>query len=350
MVACGKCPELLKLMLSERPPSSSDRGCRSRRPSQPVVTPQRRRSSAATATGGPLPDWEGGGDTFHEDCLVCETCGLRLAGSSWQAAHRFQNKIYCGLHYADVTGLSSGEEFLAKLREYKRQSLGCAEARRKSSTTLTFPVPVQACPGTPCEQYPHCIKSTPGYWIECAGPKKESDALLDPVDGADSCGLPSNVSGGLELVSRDEDTYERHFYGKEHWNYFTNDEALGPVIMSLRQENINNRDQFSPHTKLLVIASVITNVVATAVIRWQTLGDSLQQRGENGRWLKSGVSRSCRVAGGLLSIRETTPHHPSASASVAGEAANKCIAHLESLAVRSRRSVPLQAVLYPSSP
>ncbi|XP_065311271.1 uncharacterized protein rsh isoform X1 [Dermacentor albipictus] len=224
--------------------ASADRGCRSRRPSQPVVTPQRRRSSAATATGGPLPDWEGGGDTFHEDCLVCETCGLRLAGSSWQAAHRFQNKIYCGLHYADVTGLSSGEEFLAKLREYKRQSLGCAEARRKSSTTLTFPVPVQACPGTPCEQYPHCIKATPGYWIECAGPKKESDALLDPVDGADSCGLPSNVSGGLELVSRDEDTYERHFYGKEHWNYFTNDEALGPVIMSLRQENINNRDQF----------------------------------------------------------------------------------------------------------
>ncbi|KAH9368144.1 hypothetical protein HPB48_018823 [Haemaphysalis longicornis] len=138
------------------PPSTSlssfrnvqDRGCRSRRPSQPVVSPQRRRSSAATTTGGgivggPVPDWEGGGDTFHEDCLVCDTCGLRLAGSSWQAAHRFQNRIYCGLHYADVTGLSSGEEFLAKLREYKRQSLGCAEARRKSSTTLTFPVPVQ---------------------------------------------------------------------------------------------------------------------------------------------------------------------------------------------------------------
>lgn len=113
----------------EKPP-------RARRPSQPVVTPQRRRSSASSV------DWEGG-DTFHEDCLVCDTCGLRLAGSSWQGAHRFENKIYCGLHYADVTGLSSGEEFLAKLREYKRQSLGCAEARRKSSTTLTFPVPVQ---------------------------------------------------------------------------------------------------------------------------------------------------------------------------------------------------------------
>ncbi|CAN7979718.1 unnamed protein product [Ixodes pacificus] len=210
---------------------------------------------------GTLAGWEGG-DTFHEDCLVCDTCGLRLAGSSWQGAHRFQNKIYCGLHYADVTGLSSGEEFLAKLREYKRQSLGCAEARRKSSTTLTFPVPVQACPGSPCEQYPHFIKAAPGYWIECAGPRKESDALPETAQQPDvspgksngaaasggcasggGCSL-ANVSGALELVSRDEDTYEKFFYGTEHWNYFTNDESLGPVLMSLKQENINNRDQF----------------------------------------------------------------------------------------------------------
>ena len=32
--------------------------------------------------------------------------------------------------------------------------------------------------------------------------------------------------------------------GTEHWNYFTNDEDLGPVILSLKQETINGRDQF----------------------------------------------------------------------------------------------------------
>ncbi|XP_064470876.1 uncharacterized protein LOC135385474 isoform X2 [Ornithodoros turicata] len=186
-------------------------------------------AAAAAASEGIEPNFERG-DTFHEDCLVCDTCGLRLAGSSWEGAHRFQNRIYCGLHYADVTGLSSGEEFLAKLREYKRQSLGCAEARRKSSTTLTFPVPVQSCPGQQCERYPHSIKAAPGYWIECSGPGKVEEGDEMPV--------------ALELVSRDEDTYERYFYGTEHWNYFTNDEALGPVIMSLKQENINSRDQF----------------------------------------------------------------------------------------------------------
>ncbi|KAH7950865.1 hypothetical protein HPB52_003010 [Rhipicephalus sanguineus] len=125
-----------------------DRGCRSRRPSQLVVTPQRRRRSTATATGGPPPDWEGGRDTFHEDYLMFETCDLRLAGSSWHAAQCFENKIYCGLHYADMTGLSSGDEFLAKLREYKRQSLGCGEARRdeRAPPRSPFPCPCMCAP------------------------------------------------------------------------------------------------------------------------------------------------------------------------------------------------------------
>ena len=39
-------------------------------------------------------------------------------------------------------------------------------------------------------------------------------------------------------------TYEKYFHSTEHWNYFTNDEDLGPVILSLKQENINGRDQF----------------------------------------------------------------------------------------------------------
>lgn len=63
------------------------------------------------------------------------------------------------------------EVFLTKLREFKPQSLGCLEARRKSSSTLIFPNPRQACMGPPkCPRYPHDIKPTPGYWIECHGP------------------------------------------------------------------------------------------------------------------------------------------------------------------------------------
>lgn len=49
---------------------------------------------------------------------------------------------------------------------------------------------------------------------------------------------------GFELTSVEQETYEKYFYGTEHWNYFTNDEDLGPVILSIKQETINGRDQF----------------------------------------------------------------------------------------------------------
>lgn len=179
------------------------------------------------------------GSTYHEDCLVCNTCGLRLAGSNIQRARRYQNKIYCSLHYADVSGLSSGDEFMQKLRDYKRQSLGCAEARRKSSTTLQFPIPVQACPGQgACEGFPHTIKLIPGYWIECSGSNTTNNDTLSVNYTA------QELEKKFELMNVEEETYEKYFYGTEHWNYFTNDEALGPVILSIKQENVYNRDQF----------------------------------------------------------------------------------------------------------
>ncbi|XP_023241167.1 uncharacterized protein LOC111639475 [Centruroides sculpturatus] len=192
------------------------------------------------------------GSTYHEDCLNCETCGFRLTGSNFQRARRYKDKIYCSLHYADVSGLVSGEEFMQKLREFKRQSLGCAEARRKSSTTLQFPTPVQACPGNgSCPSYSHFVKPTPGYWIECSG----SNSLnKNPSDSSNSGNVTITVNKltktgsidgyNFELMSLEEETYDKYFYGTEHWNYFTNDEALGPVILSIKQENINNRDQF----------------------------------------------------------------------------------------------------------
>ncbi|KAG9511322.1 Rap1 GTPase-activating protein 1 [Fragariocoptes setiger] len=71
--------------------------------------------------------------------------------------------------------ICDSEVFLTKLREFKPQSLGCLEARRKSSSTLIFPNPPQACVGPPkCPNYPHGIKPTPGYWIECHGPGPEA--------------------------------------------------------------------------------------------------------------------------------------------------------------------------------
>ncbi|KAL1506052.1 hypothetical protein ABEB36_005484 [Hypothenemus hampei] len=229
---------------------------------------------------------------YHEECLRCNSCGLNLTGPNQKRARRFKNQILCDLHFADVA-LMECSDFMQQLRSFKPQSLGCAVARRKSSTTLIFPLPPQACSDEFCEDFPHNFAPTPGYWIECSRQKITTDTIWDEsesdhdneiqeanedtTDGTDqenghditrqdrSCNdlyeddeeeenlLPRKKTTieeqweknqGFELTSVEQETYEKYFYGTEHWNYFTNDEDLGPVILSIKQETLNNRDQF----------------------------------------------------------------------------------------------------------
>ncbi|XP_034140009.1 uncharacterized protein LOC117591027 isoform X4 [Drosophila guanche] len=220
---------------------------------------------------------------YHEECLRCNSCGLNLTGPNQKRARRFKNQILCDLHFADVA-LMECSDFMQQLRSFKPQSLGCAVARRKSSTTLIFPLPPQACSDEFCEEYPHNLMPTPGYWIECSRQKismptphtiwdesdsehedaragSASDAYLEREcsdlyeDDEDSEATPSprkkttieeqwDQQGAFELISVEQETYEKYFYGTEHWNYFTSDEDLGPVILSIKQETLNGRDQF----------------------------------------------------------------------------------------------------------
>ncbi|CAG7815148.1 unnamed protein product, partial [Allacma fusca] len=107
---------------------------------------------------------------YHEECSRCNSCGINLSGPNQKRARRFKNQILCDLHFADVA-LMECSDFMNQLRSFKPQSLGCAVARRKSSTTLIFPLPPQACSDEFCEEYPHNLIPTPGYWIECSRQK-----------------------------------------------------------------------------------------------------------------------------------------------------------------------------------
>ena len=83
---------------------------------------------------------------YHEECLKCNSCGMNLSGANQKRARRFKDQILCDLHFADMA-LMESSDFMQQLRNFKPQSLGCAVARRKSSTTLIFPLPPQACSG-----------------------------------------------------------------------------------------------------------------------------------------------------------------------------------------------------------
>ena len=68
--------------------------------------------------------------------------------------------------------------------------------------------------------------------------------ILEPSDKKTPIEEQWEAFGRFSLTSVQQETTEKYFYGTEHWNYFTNDEDLGPVLLSLKQENINGRDQF----------------------------------------------------------------------------------------------------------
>ena len=84
-----------------------------------------------------------------------------------------------------------------------------------------------------CSHFPHQVSSTSLPEIHELQARRKT-AIEEQFDRA----------GTFELTSVEQETYERYFYGTEHWNYFSNDEDLGPVVLSLKQEIINGRDQF----------------------------------------------------------------------------------------------------------
>jgi hypothetical protein len=61
-------------------------------------------------------------------------------------SRKYKNFSFFSPFSADVA-LMECSDFMQQLRSFKPQSLGSIVARRKSSTTLIFPLPPQACSG-----------------------------------------------------------------------------------------------------------------------------------------------------------------------------------------------------------
>lgn len=45
------------------------------------------------------------------------------------------------------------------------------------------------------------------------------------------------LSGQFVLRTMEESVYRVHFIGGEHWNFFTEEPDVGPIILSLKQEH-----------------------------------------------------------------------------------------------------------------
>ncbi|XP_075897991.1 rap1 GTPase-activating protein 1 isoform X10 [Nelusetta ayraudi] len=81
-----------------------------------------------------------------------------------------------------------------------------------------------------------------GYWIE--GTNHE---LSDTVDGGQQEPLSPNTRTKLEC-STTANLYRKHFLGKEHFNYYSVDSALGHLVFSLKYDVIGEQE----HLRLML--------------------------------------------------------------------------------------------------
>ena len=60
---------------------------------------------------------------------------------------------------------------------------------------------------------------------------------LKVCDSESLCACRKDISSNeFELRPLEEAAYRAHFNGVEHWNYFTDEPDIGPIVLSLKQE------------------------------------------------------------------------------------------------------------------
>uniref|UniRef100_A0A8R1DFA1 Rap-GAP domain-containing protein n=2 Tax=Caenorhabditis japonica TaxID=281687 RepID=A0A8R1DFA1_CAEJA len=86
--------------------------------------------------------------------------------------------------------------------------------------------------------YPQIVLPSNGFWMDGVG--QNHAGLDDQV-------MSMNVNSCARFKLETDETshcYRRHFYGREHHDFFANDPIVGPLVLSVRTEVISSCDHF----------------------------------------------------------------------------------------------------------
>jgi hypothetical protein len=154
-----------------------------------------------------------------------------------------ENKSFlCDKH----NGCNSGTEnvdFLAVLSDFKRACLRVNDVALEDENDLRDKEAIQneeSC--TICCSHPFILSKT-GYWIECTDtncPKLRG--ILHLTDRMVNSFRDLGSSGKICTKVLPEEIYENYFYGSKHWNYYSREDKIGPVILTIKQEFRQSRD------------------------------------------------------------------------------------------------------------
>ncbi|EFO99115.1 hypothetical protein CRE_17854 [Caenorhabditis remanei] len=87
--------------------------------------------------------------------------------------------------------------------------------------------------------YPQIVLPSNGFWMD--GVTQQQAGMMD--DQVNNMNVNSCARFKLE-TDETSHCYRRHFYGREHHDFFANDPNIGPLVLSVRTEVISSCDHF----------------------------------------------------------------------------------------------------------
>lgn len=172
----------------------------------------------------------------HRKCFVCSCCGSNLDNTNYKLMEN--QSLSCQHH--DSHSKNGETDFLSTLRRFKSCCLHVNDGNVEVNDLPDEDFNNGNCYF--CSSHP-VITPKSGYWIECTtkncpklrGVLKMTDKLVNSF-------LDLGSSGKKITKVLPEEIYENYFYGSKHWNYYSREEKIGPVILSIKQEFRHSRD------------------------------------------------------------------------------------------------------------
>ncbi|XP_057301975.1 uncharacterized protein LOC130636316 isoform X2 [Hydractinia symbiolongicarpus] len=181
--------------------------------------------------------------TCHVDCFNCNVCKRTLSMQNYFLSPR--KLFYCWEH-ADFELPNHHENLIRELRKFReisRENLSCLQSgKTPSSLKNKLRLTLSKCR---CCSEPLLLKSR-GFWNECT---EESCPLLNcysQLNDTRNYNVPlweeeNQNEVFFKIEHYEEEIYETCFLEEQHFNYYSVDELVGPLVMSLKQEIINNK-------------------------------------------------------------------------------------------------------------
>ena len=193
---------------------------------------------------------------YHKSCFRCTVCRRQLSVQNYFLSS--SKHFYCILHCDFENGYNNCgmSRQLKAFKGYSKDRLSAVlhnaspfASPRENIPTFNFSKK-NGENSTKNQLYCFCrsndiIVPTEGFWIECITKECKENNCIRQKNIMIIRDFPHKIADQpFELEQYNEEVYEISFEGTEHHNYYCVDDDLKPVILSLKQDFLKDKEYF----------------------------------------------------------------------------------------------------------